>query len=140
MWPASRISKWIAVGIAVSTLGWWATRQAWAISKTTCNESVTPVWLTTWDNGEWGFHELVPDSCTSDFPWQPVALWGSDCRNSDCHLQVWRLGMGRTWLAGDIHGIVQVRPEWPLTTGGWWTAGEDWLKPSLETIEYRLTN
>lgn len=141
MWTAHRIPKWIAVGVAVALFAWWATRHTWASTQTICNRSTTSVWLTTWSSGGWGNHKLIPGSCSSEYPWKPVALWGYDCSTGDCRSQVWRVGPGLTWLEGDNRSIVTIHPQWPLSSGGWWGASEPWPGPAPEaTIEYTLAD
>ena len=105
-----------------------------------CNYSSTDIWLTLSESGMQTPSQLAPGECTNFFTQDAEAIWGRDCHAGPCQHQAWKVSAGRFRVYDEENSS----PETVLRIDGWgarsrWEVSEEWIKPSLSSVNYSLT-
>ena len=110
-----------------------------SINGFVCNRSSTEIWLATSEGERTGTSSLDPGQCTDFFKQDAEAIWGTDCSTAPCQYQAWKLGAGRFTVYDDpetASGSVLRIKGWGA--GSYWHITEEWPKPEISSIDYRL--
>ena len=132
----------ITILVAVTGVGFYILEESEtevSINGVLCNHSARDIWLTMSEGGRTGTDSLVPGQCTDFFKQDAEAIWGTDCSTDPCQYQAWKLGAGRFTVYDDpetTSGSVLRIKGWGA--GSYWHITEEWPKPELSSIGYRL--